>query len=343
MTCRVALDAMGGDLGPAINVEGAVQAQRETGHSIILVGDQTVLERELSRHKGVSNITIRHAPTVVGMDEKPAEACRSKKDSSIMICAQMVQEGQADAFVSAGNSGAAMTAALWHLRRIRGVSRPAIATIMPTLTGSCIVLDAGANVDCRPKHLLQFALMGSLYAQAIYQILSPRVALVTIGEEEGKGNLLTQETNLLLKKSALNYIGHAEGRDIPKGTADVFVCDGFVGNIILKFAEGMAAALLGLIKSEIKKRPLAALAAKFLMKSAFGSIRKKTDPSEYGGAPLLGVNGVCIIAHGGSNSKAIKNAIRVAGHFYEKGINQKITDQIHSLDSLTGPDKEVSA
>jgi len=330
MTCRIALDAMGGDFGLAVNVEGALAAAREYGHEIILVGDQSLLEQELARHDAAKALLIQHAPTVVGMHEKPAEACRAKKDSSIMICAQMVAEGKADAFVSAGNSGAAMAAALWHLKRLPGVSRPAIATLMPTLTGTCLVLDVGANVDCKPKHLLQFAIMGSIYAEYLMGISRPRVGLLTIGEEEGKGNELTLGSHELLKTSDLNYIGNTEGRDIPKGTADVYVCDGFVGNVILKFGEGLADALLKLIKSELKKHPLA-IFGKWLLKGAFKAIRKKTDPAEYGGAPLLGVNGVAIISHGGSNAKAIKNALGAAGHYVEKGVNRHISEKLQQI------------
>lgn len=246
-----------------------------------------------------------------------------------MVCAQMVAEGQADALISAGHSGATMASSLWHLKRLPGVSRPAIATIFPTLDGSCVVLDMGANVDCKPKHLFQFAVMGSIYARAIFGLERPRVGLLTIGEEEGKGNETVNDTHPLLKESSLNYVGHVEGRDIPKGTADVFVCDGFVGNIILKFGEGLADALLKLIKTEIKKHPLSALAAKLFLKAPFKAIKKKTDPSEFGGAPLLGVGGVSLICHGGADPKAIKNAIRGAGVFVEKDINRQISEELH--------------
>ncbi|HOW28847.1 MAG TPA: phosphate acyltransferase PlsX [Elusimicrobiota bacterium] len=329
MICRIALDAMGGDLGPSVNIEGAIQAARETGHEIILVGDQSVLERELKKHDiGSLPITIHHAPTVIGMDEKPVEGCRAKQDSTIMIGAQMVSDKKADALVSAGNSGATMTAALWHMRRIPGVSRPAIATTMPTLTSYCLLLDAGANVECKPKHLYQFALMGNIYAETVMNVDKPRVGILTIGEEEGKGNELTVAASELMRTGEFNFIGNVEGRDIPKGTVDVVVCDGFVGNIVLKFAEGLAEALLTLIKRSIKKHPLAVIGG-LLMKGAFRDIKKKVDYAEYGGAPLLGVNGVAIISHGGSNAKAIKNAIRLAGDFVTKGTNRKIHEKLN--------------
>lgn len=328
MSCRIALDAMGGDRGLPVNVEGALQAKKETDHEIILVGDEPLIRQELARHDAGDAFLIQHAPTVVGMHEKPVEACRAKKDSSIMVCAQMVAEGKADAMISAGHSGASMAAALWHLKRLPGVSRPAIATIFPTLHGSCVVLDMGANVDCKPKHLFQFAVMGSIYARAMFGIERPKVGLLTIGEEEGKGNEVTNATHPLLKDSGLNYVGHVEGRDIPKGHADVFVCDGFVGNIILKFGEGLAAALLSIIKTEIKRHPLVAVAAKLLLRAPFKAIKKKTDPSEFGGAPLLGVGGVSLICHGGADAKAIKNAVKSAGVFVEKEINRQIEEEL---------------
>lgn len=341
MTCRVALDAMGGDHGLPINIAGALLARRETDHEIILVGDQGLIEQELAHHGASNQFLIQHAPTVVGMHEKPADACRSKKDSSIMVCAELVAQGKADALISAGNSGATMAASLWHLRRLPGVSRPAIATLMPTLEGNAIVLDVGANVDCKSKHLLQFAVMGSIYAHAILGIAQPRVGLLTIGEEEGKGNQVTLETHTLLKASGLNYVGHVEGRDIPTGEADVFVCDGFVGNILLKFGEGLAAAVLKLIKNEVRKHPLA-IFGKYLLKGAFKELIRKTDPSEYGGAPLLGVNGVALISHGGADAKAIKNAVRTAGVFVERGINRQISDRLVGTNAHLAPAKALA-
>lgn len=336
MTIRIALDAMGGDRGLPVNVEGALLAKKEMGHEILLVGDQKMIEQELSHHGAAGQFLIHHAPTVIGMHEKPAEACRAKKDSSIMQCAEIVSQGKADALISAGNSGATMAASLWHLRRLPGVSRPAIAAIFPTLEGNAVLLDVGANVDCKPKHLLQFAIMGSVYSRAVFGIASPRVGLLTIGEEEGKGNELTVQTHPLLQSSGLNYLGHLEGRDLPEGNADVFVCDGFVGNVLLKFGEGLASAVLKLIKNEVRKHPLA-IFGRVLLKGAFKELIKKTDPSEFGGAPLLGVNGVALIAHGGSDVKAVKNSVRTAAAFVEKGINRQISDQIHSHVSVPVP------
>lgn len=329
---RIALDAMGGDLGPSINVQGAVDACLAWPDlEVILVGDQAVLSKELKAF-GLSpnaKIEIHHADAVVGMDESPVEGCRSKPDSSIMVCAKLVSDGKADGLVSAGNSGATMTASLLHLRRLEGISRPAIATIMPTLDGRCVVLDMGANVDCKPKHLLQFAVMGSVYFEAMFKKLRPTVGLLSIGEEEGKGNELTLETHTLLKNSGLNYIGNVEGRDIPMGKADVVVCDGFVGNIVLKFGEGLASAIVKLIKDEIKGHPIAMLGG-LLVKGAFKNLKKKIDPAEYGGAPLLGVQGISIVSHGGSNAYAIKNALRVAIELVNDNINMHIDKQLKS-------------
>jgi phosphate acyltransferase len=333
---------MGGDLGLSVNVEGALAARQESADEIILVGDEARIQEELARRHAPGAFRIQHSPTVIGMHEKPAEACRSKKDSSIMRCAELVAQGQADACVSAGNSGATMAAALLHMGRLTGVSRPAIAIQMPTLIGTSLVLDVGANVDCKPKHLLQFALMGSIYAEYVWNLSRPRVGLISIGEEEGKGNELTQATHELLKLSGLNYVGNAEGRDIPQGRADVFVCDGFVGNVILKFGEGLSAALLTLIKTEMKKHPLAIL-GKLLLRGAFRAIRKKTDPAEYGGAPLLGVNGAVIISHGGSNVKAIKNALRTAGEFVKKGVNGHISERLRHWTAENSVEAKVQA
>jgi phosphate acyltransferase len=324
---------MGGDFGVPATIEGALHAKKETPYEIILVGDEAIIHRELKHHNAAGAFPVVHAATVVGMHEKPAEACRSKRDSSIMVCAQLVKEGRADALFSAGNSGATMAAALLQLGRIKGVARPAIATIMPTLSGSTVLLDMGANVDCKPRHLLQFAIMGSIYAQSVLNVDHPTVGMLTIGEEEGKGNELTQETHPLLKESGLNYIGHVEGRDIPRGVVDVIVCDGFVGNVVLKFAEGLAAAIIMLIKDEMRKHPLAVV-GKLLFRRAFRNIRKKTDPSEYGGAPLLGVDGAVFIGHGHSNAVSVKNAVRTAGNFVEKGINRQISEQLERINGL---------
>jgi len=321
---RIALDAMGGDNAPEVNLQGALEAAEAWDCEIVLVVPKSRLEADLKHFntRGLP-VTIADAPDVVGMSEAPVEACRAKPRSSIMVAAELHAQGKVDAMVSAGNSGATMTAALFHLKRLEGVSRPAIATVLPTLVGRCVVLDMGANVDCKPKHLYQFAVMGSIYAQEVLGLPNPRVGLLSIGEEEGKGNELTFGAHELLKASSLNYIGNVEGRDIPFGRVEVTTCDGFVGNVVLKFGEGLAEAVMKLMKDEIKKHPLAILSTLFL-KGVFRDLKKKLDYAEYGGAPLLGVNGVAIISHGKSNVLAIKNAIGVAAESVRHDVNQKI-------------------
>lgn len=324
---RIAVDAMGGDHGSHVNVQAALAAARDYGHHIILVGHQHELERQLPHPSRRPLIEVHHAPEVVEMHEKPAEACRQKPHSSIMVAARLVAEHKAEAVVSAGNSGATMAAALLHIGRTPGASRPAIATPMPTISGTCVVLDMGANVDCKPKHLVQFAIMGEIYAREIFKIRKPRVGLISIGEEHTKGNELTLAAYELLKDQPFHFIGNVEGKDIPKGRVDVAVCDGFVGNVILKFGEGLAESLLKLIKEEIRKKPEALVGA-LLLKRVFKSIKKRTDYEEYGGAPLLGVNKAVIISHGSSNAKAIQNAIRVAGEFVKKKVTKEIEDAL---------------
>lgn len=337
---KIALDAMGGDKAPEVNIEGAVAAAKEFKYEIILVGDKDVIGKGLSGHSYDSKlITIKHCSEVIKMDESPAQACRQKKDSSLMVAAKMVAEKEADVMISAGNSGAAMGSALMRMKRLPGVSRPAIATLMPTINGACIVLDAGANVNCKPKHLAQFAVMGNILAEAVLRKEKPTVGLLSIGEEEGKGDEATVEAYKIIKGTGLNFVGNIEGGDIPRGKADVVVCDGFVGNVVLKLSEGLAAAVVYLLKTEIRKSLLMKLGA-LLVKAAFRKLKKKIDYAEYGGAPLLGVNGGCIICHGSSSSKAIKNAIRVAGDFVEKGINTRIVRELKEL-GMTENDEKV--
>jgi len=313
-TVRVALDAMGGDRGPEVNVEGAVTAARELGAAVVLVGNQAVVERQLARYdvRGLS-LTVQHAPEVVEMGESPSAALRRKKHSSIRIGLDLVKRGEADAFVSAGNTGAVMATALLVLGPLPGVERPAIAVVVPTLTHKAVLLDVGANVDCKARHLVQFAIMGNVYARDILGQPKPRVGLLSIGEEEGKGNELTREAFKELEEEAcLNFIGNVEGRDVFSGTADVIVCDGFIGNVALKISEGLADTLFHLLREELK-RDLRGRAGSLLLVPAFRRFKRRIDSSEFGGAPLLGVNGVCMIGHGRSTAKAIRNAIRAAG------------------------------
>lgn len=330
----LALDAMGGDNAPSVTVEGAVAAAKQYKHEIVLVGKESVLKAELSKYKIKKlPISIQNASEIIEMHEQPAQAVRQKKDSSLNVAAQLVANKKADALISAGNSGATMASALLHLRRSSGVNRPAIATILPNMMGICLLLDVGANADCKPKHLLQFALMGKIYLEEIFNITNPRVALLSIGEEESKGNELTLASLELLKKININFVGNLEGGDIPKGKADVIVCDGFVGNIVLKFGEGLAEMMLKLVRKEFKAHPIAWASLPFLW-TALKGLRKQVDYSEYGGAPLLGVDGICIISHGSSNAKAIKNALRVAALSVEKNLNNVISSEIQKYDYL---------
>ena len=328
---KIVLDAMGGDHAPPVAVEGGVWAAREYGIEVILVGREEDVRHELARHdtSGLS-LPIVHASQVIEMEDHPAAAAKAKKDSSMVVGMDMVKRGEADAFVSAGNSGGAMAAALFRLGRIRGIKRPALSTVYPTTTGLCFMLDVGANTDCKPGYLFQFAYMGAAYAERVLGIANPRVGIVSNGEEEGKGSILVQEAYQLLKNSELNFIGNVEGKDIPAGMADVVVTDGFTGNVIGKLSEGLAESLLGIIKSEIKKSPIATLGA-LLSKPAFDKVKKRLDYAEFGGAPLLGVDGVVIVAHGRSNAKAIKNAVRVAKQAVEGEMLAAIKEGLQDL------------
>ena len=330
---KIALDALGGDFGAAPNVRGALQAAKKLGAEIILVGDEKILRQELAS-LGYSDlpkhISVVHAPNVIDMGAEPAKEVRTKKDASIVVCAELVHQGKADAFVSAGHSGAAMVAALFGMGRIKGVHRPAIASPMPTYKGVSLLLDAGANADCKPIHLLQFAVMGSTYMQKVFDIEKPTVGVLSIGEEETKGNHLVKHTVPHMREIGVNFVGTVEGRDVNTGETDVIVCDGFVGNIVLKTAEGLAKAMLAMIKREVKKRPLAICGA-LLSKAAFKAVKDHTNPDQYGGAPLVGVNGVAIIAHGRSNDVAIFNALKTAEKLVKKNFIGDVAAKIASL------------
>jgi phosphate acyltransferase len=311
---RIALDAMGTDARPVPDVEGAVMAAREFGITVLLVGDETKIRAELTKYdtQGL-DLPVVPALSDIGMAEH-IEAVKAKRDASMNVAMRLVREKQADAFVTAGNTGAAMAAAIagpFLLGRIKGIKRPALTATLPTATGRVLFLDIGANADVKPEYLYQFAIMGAAYAQKVMGIPNPRVMLLSNGEEEGKGPVIVREAFVLLKNSRLFFLGNAEGRDIPKGSADVIVTDGFTGNVVIKLSESLASTLVGFIKAEIKKRPLAMVGA-LLSKSAFDALRIRLDPAEYGGGILLGVDGVVIIGHGSSNARAIKNAIRVA-------------------------------
>ena len=334
----LALDAMGGDKAPDINVEGAILAVKQTFNEVILVGKQNVLYAKLEKLSKKytfpkDKIRVVNATEVIEMWEHPANAARQKKDSSMSVCCKLVVNRQADAFVSMGNSGAAMATALLYFKRIHKVLRPVIAISFPTISGRCIISDAGANVDCKPEHLLQFAIMSNAYAKYSLEIKNPKVGILSIGEEETKGNELIFETSKLLKKTGLDFIGNIEGGDVPKAKADIIVCDGFVGNVFLKTSEGVAEMIGKLIKNSVKSNPLCWGLAPFL-KIAMKKVKKKIDYEEIGGAPLLGVNAPCVIGHGKSDSKAVKNALIVAAKYAENNmkINKEIEEEISKFD-----------
>ncbi len=327
---RIAVDAFGGDNAPEAIVKGCVQATAKTSDDIILVGDETKL-KELLAGENVpeGRITIRHASEVIETGEPPAEAVRRKKDSSMVVAIQLVKNGEADAVVSAGNTGAYLTGAFRYLGRMKGIKRPALTTPMPSVKDVGVILDAGANVDCRPEFLLQFAHMGAIYAEHVLGIKNPRVALLNIGAEEAKGNSLTKETYGLLKEADLNFIGNIEPRDVPYGMADVIVCDGFTGNVVIKLIEGTASALFTMLKGVFYKSIITKLAA-MILKPGLKSIKAKMDYSEYGGVPLLGVDGVVFKAHGSSDAKAICNAVCAASTYLSAGVNDKIKEVLLS-------------
>ena len=307
---RIAVDAMGGDYAPAEIVKGAVAASLELPVDIVLVGSRPKLEKELARYHRKGQVFIVNAAEAIGNDEPPVQAVKQKKDSSINVAIALLKNREADAVVSAGNTGALMASALFGLGRIPAVERPAIATIFPTHKGSVLLLDMGANVDCKPKHLLQFAEMGAQYAEHVMHIKNPRVGLLNIGEEKTKGNELVVESWELLHKAKINFSGNVEAKEIISGKVDVIVCDGFIGNLILKFGESVSGFILELLKKELSKNLITRFAA-FLLMPALANLKRGIDYDEYGGAPMLGVNGVVFKAHGRARAKAIKNAIRV--------------------------------
>jgi len=329
---KIALDAMGGDHAPANTVEGAVNALREYPkiETLFLVGDETALKAELSK-LGASDprISIHHASQVVEMSEHPVEAIRRKKDSSISRAVDLVKSGEADAIVSAGHTGASVAASAIKLRTLKGVDRPGIASYLPTETNVCVLMDAGANVDARPQHMLQYAIMASVYSKHVIGYENPAIGLMSIGGEEAKGSEFTKEIFKLLKKSGLNFRGNIEGHDLFEDPVEVVLCDGFTGNVVLKTAEATAHAVFTWLKNELTKNPIRKMGA-LIAKDAFYAIKDRTNYELYGGSPLLGVNGICIIAHGASTALAIKNAVRVAAESVEQKINPLIVEAIQA-------------
>ena len=324
---KIAVDAMGGDKAPEEIVKGAVQAVKKYSCEIILVGDENKIREFLKDDPDIKNfpLTIKHAGEIIEMGEHPAEAVKNKKDSSIVVATRMVKDGEADAVLSAGSTGAAVTAAQLILKRIHGIGRPAIATPIPSPKGVTLMLDSGANVDSKPEHLVQSGIMGALYAEHVFGIKNPKVGLLNIGEEETKGNELVKEAYKLFQDvKTINFCGNAEGRDIPAGHFDVVVCDGFVGNVVLKSCEGLALTILKLIKDAIEDGGISAKVGALLLTPTLKALAKKLDVSEYGGAPLLGVDGCCIISHGSSEAKSICNAIGVAADYVKGNVLEHI-------------------
>ncbi|MGB4861255.1 MAG: phosphate acyltransferase PlsX [Tepidiformaceae bacterium] len=326
MTARIVLDAMGGDNAPAEIVAGALMAAGGLGVELTLVGRKAAIEAEL-QGTNPKNLRIVDAPDVIDMDEHPTEAFKAKPQSSISIGLRMVKDGKADAFVTAGNTGASMAGALLTLGRIKGIGRPALATIFPTGEGRLtMLLDVGANADCRPIHLVQFAYMGAAYMERMFKIANPQVGLLSIGEEDSKGNQLTIEVNAALRGSRLNFIGNVEGKDLTRGVCDVAVMDGFTGNVVLKTAEGMAELLLGEIRKAVELTPWNRAAGLVLM-SELRKVKRRLDYAEYGGAQLIGVDGIVVIGHGRSNGRAIFSAIRAA----RDAVDNKVIETLRSI------------
>jgi phosphate acyltransferase len=331
----IAVDAMGGDYAPKSEVEGAIQAAQAEFARVILVGQEKLVRAELEKYPEARElpITVHHASEFITMEDSAAKAVRQKKDSSIRVACRMMREGDVQGVVSAGNTGAVMATAKLVQGMVRGVDRPALAMALPTGTDNpVVVLDVGANVDCSPAQLAQFAVMGEIYSRIIFRTSRPRVGLLSIGEEEHKGNELTRAVSPLLKGLPINYLGNVEGRDVFTGMADVVICDGFVGNVLLKVSEGLVDVFKGMLKESLQSTVTRMIGAK-LSSGAFAEFRAKLDYSEYGGAPLLGLKGVTIICHGRSNANAVKNAIRVAAEFAQGRVNEKIEAELDSGNS----------
>ena len=328
---KIAVDVMGTDYGPAEIIKGVLQAVSEYGCDVVLVGDQEVIRRELAREHQENNprVTIHHASQVIEMQDHPGISVKKKKDASIVVATHLLHEKECDALVSSGSTGAAVASALFGLGRIRGIERPAIATVIPNVKGATVLVDSGAKVDAKPEQLVQNAIMGSIYAELQLGIPQPRVGLLNIGEEETKGNEQCLATYPLLKKDPhIHFIGNVEGRDINKGTVDVVVCDGFMGNVVLKTMEGLAAAVMEILKKTLMESGLFAKLGALLMKPALLRMKKQMDASEYGGALLMGVRAPFIICHGSSKAKAIKNAVRVAIELTQKDVVGRIRQEI---------------
>lgn len=338
---RIAVDGMGGDYAPQAIVEGACQAANDFDYEIVLVGREQALKRELNRHKVLGGkITLHHASEVVEMEDSPVAAIKSKKDSSIAVCFDLLKRKEVDAVITAGNTGAAVAAATLKVGLLPGVKRPGIAISLPTLTGLTLIIDVGANIDPKPDHLFQYAIMGDILARYLHKKKKPAVSLLNIGEEETKGTEVLKETYKLLRESKLNFTGNIEGRDLFSGKSDCIICDGFVGNVILKIVESIADTVTEIIERNVKRNIFSKIGALFL-KPALADLQRDTDYAEAGGAPLVGIDGVVIISHGGSNATAIRNAIKVAGIAVENDVNGQITRELEKIKNGDTNNEEV--
>ncbi|GAU07896.1 phosphate acyltransferase PlsX [Desulfoplanes formicivorans] len=339
----IAVDAMGGDFGPEVVVKGAIEASQATGISLLLVGREEEIHKELAKYKTDKlPIQVVNASQVVGMTDKPSDVLRRKKDSSIHVACRLVKEGQAHGVVSAGNSGAILACGMFVLGRIKGVERPALATILPTEKNPLVFLDVGGNMDCKPYHLVQFGVMAEVLAKDLLGIPNPKVGLLSIGEEEGKGNILAKEAYKLFKLSSMNFVGNAEGRDLFTGNFDVIVCDGFVGNAVLKVSEGVAKSISSILKAEIRKSLLFRFGC-LLALPVFRRLAKRLDYAEYGGAHLLGLNGTAIVCHGASNVRAIRIAIEKAAEFVASQANEHLVKGLKANKELAQFGKRAKA
>lgn len=331
----IAVDAMGGDGAPQVVIRGALDAVHELGIPVILAGPQRQLRRELGRFRSLpSGLELADAPDVVSMADAPIAVLRGKRRSSLNVCAELVHQGRARAMVTAGNTGAAWIAAKAALGMIEGVERPALAAVVPKNEGHTLVLDVGANIECKPQQLLQFAVMGSLFATAVLGVPAPKVGLMSVGEEEGKGGPRIREPNRILREAGIRFIGNVEGGSVFSSKVDVVVCDGFTGNVILKVAEGFGEMVVGMLMEEARQSPMYG-AGLLMAKGAFRNLRSKVDYAEYGGAPLLGVDGACLIGHGRSSARAIRNAVRFAASYAESGVIESIRDAISEVPART--------
>ena len=339
----IAVDVMGGDFGPSVAIPGALKAAREGGFSLLLVGDAATLQREASKHDTAGiNYSIAHASEVALMGEKPSDILRRKKDASIQVACRLVKDGHAHGVVSPGHSGATVACGMFIMGRIAGVERPALASVMPTEKAPAIIVDVGANVDCKPHHLFQFGLMADAFAKDLLGREQPSIGILSIGEEEGKGNNLVKEAYDIFKMAhCLNFVGNVEGRDLFTGEVDVVVCDGFVGNVVLKLSEGLSGSLSRMLKRQLLSTTLAAKIGTLLAKGALRRLAQFVDYAEYGGAPLLGLQGIAIVCHGKSNEKAITSATKMAAAFVRKRTNERLIANITANEELTRYGKAI--